>query len=208
MRKARVNPFAMHAVESVPFRFLSGTWESHLRQLEGKKFRAAVVGPEGSGKTTLLLELQERLHQIGRATFFQVISQDKFLRQEQFHELTVRLRQSDAVCLIDGSERLTWIQRQWLYSRLSTGPLVVAVHKSCGLPTWYRCYTDFELMKYVLDRLFQQPSKPLIDLSEKRFHEAGGNIRVALRMLYEDWHEARINDVATTGLRTGQSLSV
>lgn len=187
---ARDNPFAMHHVERIPFQFGFEGWSQHLQRLQQMNYSGAIVGPEGSGKTTLMLELQQKLKNEfsrDRKISFVLIDEDPRIRKAQLQELmTFSIEQP--ILLIDGSERASWLQRRKLFGLVSQGTSVIAaVHQTCPLPTWIECSTNEDLMAYALQQLVPQASHPLHDLAFLRFRQRHGNVRLALRDLYDDW---------------------
>ena len=156
---ARENPFAMHLVEQIPFRFAAGCWGENLQRLEQQSFCGAIVGPHGSGKTTLLFELKQQLQNtIGqdRKIQYVLIDEDTRIRRNQIQEIVAHSVEKP-VLLIDGSERASWLQRKKLFGLASRSVgvdsvgavsvgIIAAVHKSCQLRTWVECSTDLQLM--------------------------------------------------------------
>ena len=177
---AHANPLRTERIESVRYRFSTGDWSTQLSWLEQLGHRAAIVGPKGSGKTTLLAELNSRLGN----THYLNLPHERDHHEELVND-ALHASKKGRVLLVDGVERLTWIQREQLYfSTAASSGFVVVVHQRCRLPTWVRCKTDESLMSAVLDDL---------GLVEREYQSAGrnafranrGNIRDALRQLYD-----------------------
>jgi len=191
---ARENPLSFNRVSKLGYRFAQHDWPWQLARLQTLQFRAAIVGQPGSGKTTLLYELAQRL------TRANIANHHVFLPQESTDHRTMiqqalNCSQNASVLLVDGIERLTFMQRWQLFAQSKRGPgLVVAVHKACNLPTWVNCRTDPELMKTVLTDLgLKDPA--VHDAGLRALENSGGNIREALRELYDQFSAGRFNDI-------------
>lgn len=181
---AEHNPLATERLHGVPFRFETGTWETHLVRLAELDFRAAIVGHRGSGKSTLLRGLLQRLPASGiRASYFsfpfEVVQRKKML------VIALQQSRSGSVLLIDGIERLSWRQRfQLLAATKTNSGLVIAQHRTGRLPTWWQCRTSIALLHDVLSDLnLHDPA--IISAGEREFAKYNGNIRDALRELYD-----------------------
>lgn len=195
--RARDNPFAMHHVERIPFKFDVGDWCLHLQRLRQLNYCGAIVGPEGAGKTTLLLELQEKLTREfskERKIQFVLIEENSRIRRTQIQTLA-KAANENPILLIDGSERANWLQRKQLFRLSSNGTgVIVAVHQVCQIPTWITCSVSQQLMVYTLEHLVGDASRRLRELADLRFQERDGNIRMALRDLYDDWSEESLQE--------------
>jgi hypothetical protein len=183
---ARDNPFAAHRVERIPYRFAAGTWHAHIERLAGLNFRAAIVGPHGSGKTTLLEQLADRLRTWPAAP---PVIRHLFLARatDQAAAELGELRLSDlrdTCVLLDGFERLGVMQRRVL-GQLRSGGLVVTAHRRCRLPTWVHTTTSRETLDYLLEQLGIVPSTTMRRMGDEAYRSTGGNLRDALRRLYD-----------------------
>lgn len=176
------NPLRTELTECVPFHFRQGDWQSNLDWLEQLRFRAAIVGPKGSGKTTLLSQLASRLpdgHYVN-------LPHDHRWHSDLLQEALCPSKRSK-ILLIDGIERLTWWQREKLYFQTAARRgLVVVVHSPCRLPTWIRCETDETLMCAVMRELGLNRPEFLL-AAKQAFRRHNGNIREALRLLYDQF---------------------
>lgn len=172
---ARENPFAVHRVLKVRYRLTGLTWEELMMRLEALRYRAAIVGEEGRGKTTLLEDLEPRLAAIG----FRV------LRAKLGAELP-RVGPRDCV-LFDGADLLSPVG--WLRLRRTSrraGGLLVTAHREGLLPTLVRCETTPALLAGIACHLAGEGAGVArIPPAEKLFARHGGNVRTALRELYD-----------------------
>lgn len=173
--RARDNPFATDRVLRVRYRLLGTTWEDLLAQLESLNFRAAIVGPEGSGKTTLLEDLEPHL----RARGFPVCH----WRFDDRKRSTPPVHKSGVV-LLDGAEVLRPWEWWWYSRRLPR--LVITAHRPGLLPTLWECRTTPALLEEIVAGLHPGAK------TEGLFEKHGGNLRVALRELYDRYAEAVI----------------
>ena len=181
--RARDNPFATDRVLRVRYRPQGWTWEQLLARLAAMHYRGAIVGAEGRGKTTLLDDLGERLAARGvgvrhlrltreRPTF------DRALLRDFLADLSAR-----DVILFDGAEqlgRLAW----WRVARRTrrAGGLVITSHRPGLLPTLVECETSVPLLRGIVADLLLGEAGPG---AEELFARHGGNVRDALRELYD-----------------------
>lgn len=177
------NPFAVQRVLEIHYRLPENrSWEALLDRLAALNWRAAIVGPHGHGKTTLLEDLAPRLETRG----FRV-------RTISLREAHPRLDREDRtvlgslgpqdVLLLDGAEQLGWIA--WMGVRVRArraGGLVITSHRPGLLPTLFECETTPELLAEIVGELSGA------DLDVEELHARhGGNVRDALRELYDRW---------------------
>ena len=194
--RARDNPFAVQRVLAIRYRLSGTTWEELLARLESLRFRAALVGPHGHGKTTLLEDLGARLAERGfRVRTVTLHEGDRRLdatrRKILFHNLTP----SD-VLLLDGAEQLGRLS--WLEVRTrtrATGGLILTSHRPGLLPTLHECRTTPGLLAEIVGELAGEGMETG-DLFAQLFSRHGGNVRDALRELYDLWSTG---DVPRTG---------
>lgn len=190
--RARDNPFAAQRVLAVRYRLSGLTWEGLLARLGALRCRAALVGPHGHGKTTLLEDLGARLAARGfRVRTATLHEGDRRLDGAQrkifFHDLT-----SSDVLLLDGAEQLGRLS--WFEVRARTraaGGLIITSHRPGLLPTLHECRTTPGLLAEIVGELAGE-GVATGDL----FARHGGNVRDALREMYDLWSTA---SAATTG---------
>ena len=99
------------------------------------------------------------------------------------------------VLLLDGIERLNWLQRRQLYKRnRNAAGLVITRHQQGKLPVWIGTQTSPELMQQILDELeLSQPE--IISAAQIAFAKNNGNIRNALRELYDQFAAGGFNKI-------------
>jgi energy-coupling factor transporter ATP-binding protein EcfA2 len=175
-------------VLAIRYRLPGITWEELLSRLAGLGFRAALVGPNGSGKTTLLEDLAARLEERGfRLRSVTLHEGDRRLTRDQERNLFVDLTPRDCL-LLDGAEQLeprAWkrVERQ---SRAGGG-LVVTSHRAGLLPTFLQCETTPELLGEIVRELAGEEAGAPSPAELYARHR--GNLREALRELYDRWAE-------------------
>ena len=184
--RARDNPFTVQRVLGIRYRLSGITWEELLARLKALRFRASLVGPHGHGKTTLLEDLGVRLAGQGfRVRTVTLHEGDRRLSAVQRRTLLDDLTPSDLLFL-DGAEQLGPLS--WFEVRTRTraaGGLVVTSHQPGLLPMLHECRTTPELLAEIVEELSAEP--PAGDLFAQLFARHGGNVRDALRELYDLW---------------------
>lgn len=201
--RARDNPFSTDRVLRIRHRLRGETWDSLLSRLEKLNYRAAIVGPEGAGKTTLLEDLEPHLVAKG----FEVVSLRLTREFPRFdvgvlRELRRRLG-ARHIILFDGAEQLSpW--SWWGFKRVArrAGGLIITSHRSGLLPTLIDCHTDVTLLADIIASLLNEPVERRHVAVDTLFRKHRGNLRDALRELYDDWAE-RPTDPAESPLPAG-----
>src|SRR5262245_40682088 len=186
--RARDNPFATARVERVAFRLSESGWDELIDRFAKLNFRASLVGPKGSGKTTLLEEFDLRLQARGFQTVpLRLREEKRRFSVVELKEMAAQLTRSHMV-LLDGAEqmpRLQWMRFKHL-TRRAAG-LLVTTHRPALLPTLWECRTTPGLLSDIVDDLLGGNS-PVggCDL-DALFHRHQGNLREALRDLYDTY---------------------
>ena len=179
--RARDNPFAVDRVLAVRYKPQGCTWDELLARLESLRYRAGIVGPHGTGKTTLLEDLVPHLKCRGfEAEFVRLDSTNRRLGTGQWRQ--VISAGSRHVLLLDGAEQLPF--PAWLllrYRARNAGGLVITTHHAGRLPTLLRTTTSDALLGEILNELGMQWDPRQV------FERHTGNLREALRELYDQW---------------------
>lgn len=205
--RARDNPFATARVHRIRYRFNGTTWEKLLARLESMNWRAAIVGHEGAGKTTLLEDLAPRLCERGWEVVWLRLSreQPRFasgLRRALGSRLT-----ANCFILFDGAEQLSrWAWWHFRRRVRPAGGLVITSHRSGLLPTLLRCETSVGLFAGIVAELLQGTTLPEGATQDGLFRKHGGNLREALRELYDLFSIAR--DHQATARSDGEEPSL
>ena len=186
--RARDNPFAVHRVLRVRYAFDAAAWDRLLARLADMGGCGAIVGPHGSGKTTLLEDLAGRLQARGQTVCWIRLNREvRAIPPAFWRAARPGLGSADAL-FIDGAEQLTWLG--WLRLRFlarRAGACVITTHRPGRLPTLWTCTTSPAVLCGVAERLGVSLGP---DLATKVFQRQGGNIREALRELYDHWSRA------------------
>lgn len=144
------------------------------------------MGPHGSGKTTLLEDLGDRLAARGaRLRLLTLRRGERRLPGEDERRLLEDLSPRDLL-LVDGADELgrrAW----WRLRRASRGALglLVTAHRPGLLPTLHRCATTPGLLASIIADLLGPDAPPPPISSEELFERHGGDLRAALRALYD-----------------------
>ena len=191
---ARENPLAVHRTSNVAFRFADHDWEFHLKRLRALNFRAAIVGAQGSGKSTLLAELLGRLEAASVKAHLLFLPQAPEQHQPMLSK-AFELSEQGYILLVDGIERLGFFQRRDLIKRTrNSAGLVITLHHPGKLPTWIKTETTAQLMEAVLiDLKLDHPE--ILSAGEIAFARHDGNIRNALRDLYDQFAAGEFNEI-------------
>lgn len=189
-RPAHSNPFRTARLHALRFRYAVGDSEAELlTRLAAARGRGAIVGPHGSGKTTLCLELAARFRREGlrvRAVRF-----GDGAELDEPRSLTAWLEGAgrDTAVIVDGAGRLGplgwW--RLWNGSR-SAARVIVTAHHRTAFPTVLRTKTSATLLADLCAGL-GEPIAP--EASAELLAECGGDVRAALRRLYDGWAALR-----------------
>jgi hypothetical protein len=184
--KARVNPFRTDRVQGVRYRMRGETLEDLLDRLRKLGYRAAIVGPKGTGKTTLLEDLELAL----AALDFEVIrlrlddrngSFPRGFLNRFFSEMSKR-----NVILFDGAEQMSRLElRRFKRRSKRAGGLVITSHRPGMLPTLRECATSPELLHDIIAELLGTESETICDMAVKLHGKHNGNLREALREMYD-----------------------
>jgi len=183
MITAKDNPFATQRVLRIRYRPQTCTWDELGARLESMHYRAAIVGTDGTGKTTLIEDLHHRLTRQGLNCRNIFVTMDITVPHRKIDKL---LRDDTCeVLLIDGADHLdyfTWRRIKKTTTRTNTG-LVITSHKPHMLPTLIECTTTPQLLFDITNTL--DPETATSPLTEALYHKHRGNIRDALRELYD-----------------------
>ncbi|MDQ3812911.1 MAG: hypothetical protein M3347_03055 [Armatimonadota bacterium] len=188
--KARDNPFSTDRVLRVRYRLHGVTWDDLMDRLAALSYRAAIVGPEGSGKTTLLEDLEPRLRAQGFDILYLQLDRTTRRFPPGFLDRFCAGLSPRDVILFDGAEQMSrpaW-QRFMRQSR-KAGGLVITSHRAGLLPSLLECSTTPQLLDEIVHELLGTAAAALGNLPHRLYHKHDGNLRDALRELYDIYAE-------------------
>lgn len=193
---ANANPFRSECVERLRYRLDEPGWRALLDRLVALDHRAAFVGPCGSGKTTLLEELRARFAARGIATAHWRLGRG---RGPEFRGEFARFLAAapGRMLFLDGAEQLGW----WEWRRVkraarAAAGLVITTHRAGRLPILRECGTTPELLGDLARELAGVDATNDLTALWRRH---GGNVRNALRELYDAWARGAYCGVADEG---------
>jgi hypothetical protein len=204
--RARDNPFATAHVLKVRYRLRGQSWDELMERLEALGHRAAIVGPEGRGKTTLLEDLQPLLEARGfKPAWLRLARDEPPPALDALNQLAASISPRH-ILLLDGAEQLGWWTWRWLRWRTRhAGGVVVTSHRPGLLPTLLACETDGELLAGILAVLLREPAGRLCPLATTLFQNHHGNLRDALREMYDLQAADGLSDLPTPEARVTSS---
>lgn len=186
--RARDNPFATERVLQLRYQFPGNqaeAWSTLMDRLDSLHYRAALVGWHGSGKTTLLEDLGVRLREQGFQTHAVILNAQDRRYPPPISQPGESLGDRDII-LFDGCEQLglvNWWRFHW-QTRKARG-LIVTMHRAGRLPVLWRCSTNADLLRELVGRLAETTSIADTELIQQLYASHSGNLREALRELYD-----------------------
>ena len=164
---AAANPFATRFTSAgqIPYFFSApDELERLIAKGNGFNWQAQIVGPHGSGKSTLAQQLTRELQsQFDRIEFLIVRRFDDIQRCGDPKSSTpvssnFQQRRSDkkTIFVIDGIERLSWLQRKLIVAdcrRRGVGLLVTTHRRLMNLPVLYETSFDADRFNKILSHL-------------------------------------------------------
>ncbi len=187
---ARNNPFTSRHVESLAFQCPDMSLAAIMSRLKKLNYRAAIVGPEGSGKTTLLETIGDRMRQDGfKRVYIRFDEENKRLKKDFFDPIPKKLIKGHAF-LVDGTEQLSWMawKRFCLYTK-NAKAVIITSHVKKKMPTLLNTTTSPELLYDLVLKLVGEEEMVSKQEISRLFDSHQGNIRLALRTLYDIWTE-------------------
>ena len=188
--KSHSNPFASRCMESIPYQFTDISLHTVMEQLASQNFRGSITGPKGSGKTTLLETIGRQLGQTGFSCDYLYFKKDSKLRCRQQLKPVTGEDISKTAYLIDGTEQLSRFEWSRLYSKIKlSGAVVLTAHVKSPLPPLIHTQTSpsllYDLVLKLNGKTDMISEQAVFDL----YHRHKGDIRQALRELYDVWAE-------------------
>ncbi len=189
------NPFCAARLRpgTIDFIFKQGEdVEKLVDALETNGWQGQITGPHGTGKSTLLAALSAAIEARGRMVYAVVIVAGQRRVPRDF-AASLRIASSRGVAAVDGFEQLGFWNRLLFkrHCRTLKSGLLVASHRSAGLPDLYQTAVDERMAWQVVQQLQAGfPSRiEVVDVAVRLAHRQG-NLREALFDLY-DLYEAR-----------------
>ena len=157
-----------------------------MKRLEETGYRGVILGGEGTGKTTLLEDLEPRLRELDLTPVRLRLS----VEAPRFSPMMDQMLESRVtprhILLFDGSEQLGWwAWQKFRWENRGVGGLIITRRTPGRLPTLFRCGTSVDLLEGIVSELAQGQREIDRALLEKLFRRHRGNIRLALKDLYD-----------------------
>ena len=182
--KAKDNPFTVERVLKIRYRGVNlNALTTRLKQME---YRAAIIGPKGSGKTTLMEDLQQHLEKSGRKTRSLLLNDKNPLTRRASRQFLSQLT-GDEIVFLDGAEQtgpLAWLTLKRKILKRAAG-LIITAHKPGLLETLIECNPTPTLFRKIANDLLQGRDTPDNHSLDHVYNRCCGNIRRALRQLYD-----------------------
>lgn len=179
------NPFRVGRLDALGYVDHGADLGTVVASLKQNNYRGALVGGHGTGKSTLLGAVGDRLIEHGLSPM------PLFMNTEERGTLPLRWRiavrragEGDAL-LLDGYDHLPRWARLWVrYKAQYAGALVVTSHRRCRLRTVAQMQTSPALLRTLVAELAGAAYAASVDC-DALWHETQGNLRDALRRLYD-----------------------
>jgi len=184
--KARNNPFRTDRVLDVRYRLHDVSLTDLLNRLQRLSYRAAIVGPNGSGKTTLLEDLEPEICALGfRVRHLRLDDQKRNFPRAFIKMFLAELSAQDFI-FFDGAEQMSALRwHEFKAKSRKAGGLLITSHAKGMLPTLTLCSTSPELLEEIVSSLLNGESLLSLPSTKKLFQKHDGNIRGALREMYD-----------------------
>jgi predicted AAA+ superfamily ATPase len=184
--KPRDNPFRSEIIDNIPFRFHDTNIDELMDRLSEMNYRAEITGPHGAGKTILHETIESRL----KANGLSVITL-RLHAEGDNNRLAARLSKdarTDDIIMLDGADHISpraW--KRFLKATQDAPGLIITTHTQGMLPTLISCHTTPALQYRIVTTLTGKDTPDLRTLSNTLYKKYSGNIRFALRDLYDRW---------------------
>ncbi|MGB0766674.1 MAG: hypothetical protein ACPGYV_03070 [Phycisphaeraceae bacterium] len=178
------NPFNAQRVDAVRYIEYEYALSEVADRLKRTQYRGAIVGPHGCGKTAMLQALGDELMGHGLAPLPLFVNGDRTRGlPSEWRRIVRRARHTDAL-LLDGYDLLPRWARAWVFcASKRAGGVIVTSHRRVRFATVARPTPS----RVVLGRIVDELAPPLRDAidTDALFDRAGGNLRDALRLAYD-----------------------
>lgn len=194
--KARDNLFAVERIEKIRYKPQDTTLDELLTCLEQMKYSAAIIGPDGSGKTTLLEDIASALEERGKQIKSVFVNDTNQISWKDSRNLFMEIA-SDQIVFLDGADslsRMTWPALKRGVLRKAAG-LIVTAHKPGLMPTLIECTTTPDLFRRIVSEITDGACEFNPSQLDQIYHRHNGNIRNALRELYDIFAEDQDLDI-------------
>jgi GTPase SAR1 family protein len=205
--RARDNPFSSERIDRVCFRPQGQSWRQIMVSLARLGFRASIVGPHGSGKTIMLESLVPRLKERGYSIKLLRLSSARPKIPKGWLKSISRNRDLRNILIVDGADQMgpvSWLFLKHISRR--AGGLIVATHCKGMLPVLLECTTSPHLLNEIVTDLVGEEAAPLRDTNAMLFAKHKGNLRSALRELYDIYAEREYH-LLLVGFQTSDNLA-
>jgi len=205
--EARKNPFSVVQLDALGWIMTQSDWKALWDRLQILQNRGAIIGARGSGKTTLLSTLATQLRRKGRTVKALRLNSEGHSERRWILDHFLSSVQAGDFVLLDGAEQLSFFAWQRLVRKVThAAGLIITGHHHGRLPCLIELVPSAHILRHIVQSLTELPSATVDQLATRYFQRYHGNLREALRAMYDDYPFEPIKGVSVPSLISPQPL--